>query len=838
LARNTNIKLRRSATSGAIPTTANLDLGELAINTYDGKLFLKKNVSGTESIVEIGSSTESQEAVWTEYVYTATASQTTFVGSDDNSNTLSYTPLFLQVFLNGVLLDNGTDYTATSGSSVVLVNAAAAGDLLQVASFVKVIGDGDIVVNSFTGDGSTAAYTLTANPDTEDNTTVFVDGVYQEKDTYTVSGTTLTFDANVSNGASIEVLIGSRNVTLSNIADLSISGDLVVDDGARSLTYDVSAGELNHAGATFHINKSNGVDVAIGNDDFYVDMSTSRVGIGTTNPQKLLHVSDLSGSAQIMISSSDSGVASLQFSDAVGGSVARGYIEYDNSTNHLALGTGALERLRVDSSGNVGIGTTSPSEKLHISSTLTESLVEGTNNSVSALVAGVSVKAPFYRKAGFTIYDENDAEHFFIGRPYAGVNAFDISNRGTSRLRIDSLGLVGIGTTSPTTPLHVYHATTDTVANFQSGDNSVAVNFTALDNSMQIATSGTDGIIKNNGAGSFRLFNNGSERARISNSGNLSVGTTDGQGGIAGSTTEGLALNGQFNFIGATRSGSTPAIFNRITSDGAIVALRRDGSTFATIGVANANNVTIDSTATDHTGLEFGNDILPRRNAAVVDNQTNLGTSSYRFANLYSSNIFASSVGIGTTSPASNLHIKTSVDNSLSQGLVIERSANTDRGYINYNGGAFQFRSTVGDPIVFGETDSEHLRVAPDGNVGIGTNAPNAKLQVEEYGIDTTETSTTATTQVAIHTMAAATFRSARFTVQVTNSTDSTYHLTEILMIHDGTTPSITEYGTIFTGSAEATFDADISSGNVRLLATPASTDSMEFKVICHSITV
>ena len=72
--------------------------------------------------------------------------------------------------------------------------------------------------------------------------------------------------------------------------------------------------------------------------------SSGNFGIGTTSPQKLLHVSDLSGSAQIMISSSDSGVASLQFSDAVGGSVARGYIEYDNSTNHLALGTGALER--------------------------------------------------------------------------------------------------------------------------------------------------------------------------------------------------------------------------------------------------------------------------------------------------------------------------------------------------------------------------------------------------------------------------------------------------------------------------------------------------------------
>ena len=48
------IKLRRSATSGAIPTTAQLALGELAINTFDGKLFLKTDQSGTEGIVEIG----------------------------------------------------------------------------------------------------------------------------------------------------------------------------------------------------------------------------------------------------------------------------------------------------------------------------------------------------------------------------------------------------------------------------------------------------------------------------------------------------------------------------------------------------------------------------------------------------------------------------------------------------------------------------------------------------------------------------------------------------------------------------------------------------------------
>ena len=88
-------------------------------------------------------------------------------------------------------------------------------------------------------------------------------------------------------------------------------------------------------------------------------------------------------------------------------------------------------------------------------------------------------------------------------------------------------------------------------------------------------------------------------------------------------------------------------------------------------------------------------------------------------------------------------------------------------------------------------------------------------------------------------TFTAATFRSARYTVQVTNSTESTYHTTELLLVHDGTTANITEFGTIFTGAAvEATFDADVNSGNVRLKAEPASGDSMEFKVIAHSVTV
>ena len=56
MARQTNIKLRRSATQGSIPTTSNLDLGELAIKTYDGKLYVRRDNGSQDDILQVGSS--------------------------------------------------------------------------------------------------------------------------------------------------------------------------------------------------------------------------------------------------------------------------------------------------------------------------------------------------------------------------------------------------------------------------------------------------------------------------------------------------------------------------------------------------------------------------------------------------------------------------------------------------------------------------------------------------------------------------------------------------------------------------------------------------------------
>jgi hypothetical protein len=62
---------------------------------------------------------------WTRTSFTATAGQTTF--------TVSYTVGYIEVFLNGVLL-NGSDYTATNGTSVVLAVAASVGDIVEVVA--------------------------------------------------------------------------------------------------------------------------------------------------------------------------------------------------------------------------------------------------------------------------------------------------------------------------------------------------------------------------------------------------------------------------------------------------------------------------------------------------------------------------------------------------------------------------------------------------------------------------------------------------------------------------------------------------------------------------------
>jgi len=86
------------------------------------------------------------------------------------------------------------------------------------------------------------------------------------------------------------------------------------------------------------------------------------------------------------------------------------------------------------------------------------------------------------------------------------------------------------------------------------------------------------------------------------------------------------------------------------------------------------------------------------------------------------------------------------------------------------------------------------------------------------------DTTTTATTQVNLDTFAKASYRAARYVIAMSQGSD--FHSTELMLIHDGTNVTLTAYGTLKSGSALATFDADISGSDLRLRITPASTTS------------
>ena len=110
------------------PDGSALDLGDLYFDTASDTM----KVYGSAGWTAAGSSVNGTAS---RFKYTATASQTTFTGTDDNSATLAYDAGFLDVYLNGIRLVNGTDFTATTGNSIVLTTGASVNDILEIVAF-------------------------------------------------------------------------------------------------------------------------------------------------------------------------------------------------------------------------------------------------------------------------------------------------------------------------------------------------------------------------------------------------------------------------------------------------------------------------------------------------------------------------------------------------------------------------------------------------------------------------------------------------------------------------------------------------------------------------------
>lgn len=138
----------------------------------------------------------------------------------------------LQISIDG-LLQEVSSYSL-AGSNLVFSEAPPVGAAIEIRAFVqKEITSTDLSVNEFTGNGSTTSFTLSA-PAIENNTFVYINGVYQFKSTYSVSGNTITFSTAPPNTSGIEVVLaafvttqlpvpGDNTVTTAKIVDGAVT---------------------------------------------------------------------------------------------------------------------------------------------------------------------------------------------------------------------------------------------------------------------------------------------------------------------------------------------------------------------------------------------------------------------------------------------------------------------------------------------------------------------------------------------------------------------------------------------------------------------------------------
>ena len=225
----TVINFKRSSTQNAVPTTGDLSLGEVAINTYHGRMYTEKN-DGSAAVIEIGSSPKtlsvndaysfptsdgtSNQILQTNgsgtlsfasaassgvvtFTYTIGSTVTVISGNDDDSNALLYTAGSEQVYLNGVkLIGGGVDYTATNSSTITLVANAISGDVLEV---VAITAAANLVQGYYTASALTAT---TANQVLSSNAVAIKGIKYVINATHASAGTHACEVLLINNGSS------------------------------------------------------------------------------------------------------------------------------------------------------------------------------------------------------------------------------------------------------------------------------------------------------------------------------------------------------------------------------------------------------------------------------------------------------------------------------------------------------------------------------------------------------------------------------------------------------------------------------------------------------------
>ncbi|MFN0006968.1 MAG: FG-GAP-like repeat-containing protein, partial [Planctomycetota bacterium] len=549
---------------------------------------------------------------------------------------------------------------------------------------------------------------------------------------------------------------------------------------ARSVSDQASPGTCLQASSTPSLGKLYPLSTALNVD------GSGRVGVGTSTPGASLHVRESSAGApaistvpKVLIEASDTLLGNnleflsppttqqnIRFNTSGGGGGSIGLINYRGSSGILRLSASGGPGLLVNSAGNVGVGIlgglgeTVPEARLHV--------FEGSAGTVTAHADASAVferdnanylhiLAPDASERGILLGDPSISDRFGI---VCDGNALEFRNGPNTRMIIDSLGAVGIGTEVPETSFHVSMGATPTTATigdmtalFERPTGNNAVVLRGSDASLQsiyfdgssagsgsvgsIGYQGTSGNLGLSAGNTLTVDLNAAPRLKIDATGKVGIGTTAPSAGLHVESDAGVLATGTFGVgsIPAEGPGTRMMWYPRkaafrvgaIGSTGWNDAFVGDYS-FAAGSDAEASGDY--STALGDTTTAAG----ASSTALGFSTQAN-GESSAAIGRTTVANGFASiSMGEATTAGGSQ---------SVAMGLATSADSSVSTAIGRYNVGG-------GDPLNWVATDplfevgigtglgdrSNAVTILKSGNVGISTTNPRNPLHIAAAGTD------------------------------------------------------------------------------------------------------
>ena len=307
-----------------------------------------------------------------------------------------------------------------------------------------------------------------------------------------------------------------------------------------------------------------------------------------------------------------------------------------DSAHSMSLNTNGVQRVFLDTSGNVGVGTSSPAVDLDVGDTTNGAIwVRGV--AASTTPSGTPASPT---DGGLYLGDNSSqARWAFLPAETAGqdyLNLFtDVSNAWYHVMSFErATGNIGIGTTNPNSLLEVGDGDTTT-------DNSVISIIGGSLGFSSLLLGDPDDI--NSGAVQYdhtndrlALRSNNADRAYLDSSGNFLVGKSNTTFSTSGAR---LGSSGEAEI---TRDSATPLSLNRTTTDGNVLTCFKDGSSVGSIGIEGTNNLYLGGSVSNHGGILFSDigasqpTMLPCSTAGVLaDNAVNIGNATYRWESIY-----------------------------------------------------------------------------------------------------------------------------------------------------------------------------------------------------------